>query len=60
MNLHQLRIFESVSRHLNVTAASRELHMSQPAVSNCENRSGRGVNRGRAFFDPIRPIEAQV
>ena len=33
MNLHQLRIFESISRHLNVTNAARELHMSQPAVS---------------------------
>ena len=33
MTLHQLRIFESVARHLNVTRASQELHMSQPAVS---------------------------
>ena len=33
MTLHQLRIFESVARHLNVTKASQELHMSQPAVS---------------------------
>jgi DNA-binding transcriptional LysR family regulator len=33
MTLHQLRIFESVARHLSVTRASRELRMSQPAVS---------------------------
>ena len=33
MNLHQLRIFEVVARHFNITKASKELHMSQPAVS---------------------------
>ena len=65
MTLHQLRIFESVARHLNVTRASQELHMSQPAVSQqlklleqqCEARFivriGQGVElteRGRAFL----------
>jgi DNA-binding transcriptional LysR family regulator len=75
MTLHQLRIFESVSRHLNVTRASQELHMSQPAVSQqlklleqqCDARFvvriGQGVElteRGRAFLDAIRPIVAQV
>jgi DNA-binding transcriptional LysR family regulator len=30
--LHQLRIFDVVSRHLNITKASAELHISQPAV----------------------------
>jgi LysR family transcriptional regulator, low CO2-responsive transcriptional regulator len=75
MTLHQLRIFESVARHLNVTRASQELHMSQPAVSQqvklleqeCETRFvvriGQGVElteRGRAFLDAIRPIVAQV
>jgi DNA-binding transcriptional LysR family regulator len=75
MTLHQLRIFESVARHLSVTRASQELHMSQPAVSQqlklleqqCETRFvvrvGQGVElteRGRAFLDAIRPIVAQV
>ena len=75
MTLHQLRIFESVARHLNVTRASQELHMSQPAVSQqlklleqeCGAsfvvRIGQGVElteRGRAFLDAIRPIVAQA
>jgi DNA-binding transcriptional LysR family regulator len=69
MTLHQLRIFESVARHLNVTRASRELHMSQPAVSQLVKlleqkcaarlvvRIGQGMElteRGRAFLDSIR------
>jgi len=33
MTLHQLKIFEIVSRHLNVTRASKELRISQPSVS---------------------------
>jgi len=32
MTLHQLRIFDVVSRHLNITKASVELHLSQPSV----------------------------
>jgi len=75
MTLHQLRIFESVARHLNVTRASQELHMSQPAVSQqlklleqqCEARFivriGQGVElteRGQAFLDAIRSIVAQA
>ncbi len=75
MTLHQLRIFESVARHLNVTRASQELHMSQPAVSQQLKlleqqygarfvvRIGQGVGlteRGRAFLDAIKPIIAKV
>ena len=75
MTLHQLRIFESVARHLNVTRASQELHMSQPAVSQqlklleqqCGARFvvriGQGVElteQGRAFLDAIRPIVARA
>src|SRR5215510_6329725 len=75
MTLHQLRIFESVARRLSVTRASRELHMSQPAVSQqiklleeeCASRLvvriGQGVElteRGRRFLDAVRPIIAQV
>jgi DNA-binding transcriptional LysR family regulator len=35
MNLtfRQLKVFESVARHLNFTSAAKELHLSQPAVS---------------------------
>src|SRR4029077_7506618 len=32
MTLHQLRIFDVVSRHLNITKASAELHISEPSV----------------------------
>src|SRR5262245_29896962 len=75
MTLHQLRIFESVARHLSVTRASQELHMSQPAVSQQLRlleqeygakfviRIGQGVElteRGRRFLDAVRPIIAQV
>jgi DNA-binding transcriptional LysR family regulator len=30
MTLYQLKVFEAVARHLNVTRASLELHTSQP------------------------------
>jgi len=75
MTLHQLKIFESVARHLNVTKASHELHMSQPAVSQqlklleqqCDARFivriGQGVElteRGQAFLDAIRSIVVQA
>jgi DNA-binding transcriptional LysR family regulator len=75
MTLHQLRIFESVARHLSATRAAQELHMSQPAVSQqlkllekeCDARFvvriGQGMKlteRGRAFVDAIRPIVEQV
>lgn len=33
VTLRQLRVFESVARNLSYTKASRELHLSQPAVS---------------------------
>src|SRR2546427_692313 len=31
--LRQLKIFESVARHLSFTRAAEELHLTQPAVS---------------------------
>lgn len=33
MTLRQLRIFATVARHLNITRAAKELHISQPGVS---------------------------
>jgi DNA-binding transcriptional LysR family regulator len=33
LTLRQLRVFEAVARHLSYTKASRELHLTQPAVS---------------------------
>ncbi len=33
LTLQQLRLFEAVSRHHSYTAAARELHLTQPAVS---------------------------
>src|SRR6266536_3650549 len=71
MTLHQLRIFDSVARHLNETKASEELHMSQPAVSLqlrlLEKEYGAkfhlsfswGVKltpQGQAFLYAIRPL----
>ncbi len=33
LTLRQLKVFESVARHLNFTRAAEELHLTQPAVS---------------------------
>ena len=33
LTLRQLKVFESVARHLNYTRASEELFLTQPAVS---------------------------
>jgi DNA-binding transcriptional LysR family regulator len=75
MTLHQLRIFDSVARHLNETKASEELHMSQPAVSLqlklLEEEYGaklhlnfsHGVKltpQGQAFLHDIRPLLIQA
>ena len=75
MTLHQLRIFESVVRHMNITKASAALHMSQPSVSQqlklLEEEFGiklffrlnQGVEltaEGREFFDAIRPMLAEA
>jgi DNA-binding transcriptional LysR family regulator len=54
MTVHQLRIFEVVSKHLNITRAAAELHISQPSVyqqiksleESCGFRVYRKVGRG--------------
>lgn len=71
MTLHQLRIFERIVKHLNITKASALLHISQPSVSQqlklLEAEFGRkflvrvnqGVEltcEGKEFFDAIRPL----
>ena len=33
LTLRQLKVFETVARHLNYTRAARELFLTQPAVS---------------------------
>ena len=73
MNLHQLKIFESVVRHLNITKASAALHISQPSVSQqlrlLEDEFGtkffirlnQGVeltSEGEEFFKAIQPLLA--
>jgi len=75
MTLYQLRIFQAVARHLNITRASLELHASQPAVSQQlhlleENygaaffvRYSHGVTlteKGQAFLKAITPVLSQL
>ena len=33
MTLHQLKIFDAVAEHLNITQASRKVRISQPSVT---------------------------
>lgn len=71
MTLHQLRIFECVVKHRNITKASAALHISQPSVSQqlklLEAEFGRkflirvnqGVEltyEGKEFFDAVQPL----
>jgi len=75
MTLHQLRIFECVVRHLNITKASAVLHISQPSVSQQLKlleaefgtkffiRLNQGVEltpEGEEFFTGIRPLLAEA
>jgi DNA-binding transcriptional LysR family regulator len=74
MTLHQLRIFSSIAKNLNVTRASTELHISQPSVSQqvkllqeeygvtLYRKTPRGVrltDDGRLFLKEIEPILLQ-
>ena len=75
MTLHQLRIFECVVKHLNITKASAALRISQPSVSQqlrlLEDefatkfliRLNQGVEltpEGEEFFNGIRPLLAEA
>lgn len=75
MELHQLTIFESVSRHLNMTSAAKELGTSQPTVSlqlkqletECglqfyvrDNHGVQLTQEGMAFLGAIQPILSQL
>lgn len=75
MTLHQLKVFEAVVRHHNITQASAELHASQPAVSQqlklLEEEYGKKfllrtshgmelTREGRAFVDAIKPVLAEI
>jgi DNA-binding transcriptional LysR family regulator len=75
MTLYQLKIFEAVARHLNITQASLELHASQPAVSQQLKllqedykasflmRHSHGVkltDKGREFLKAITPVLSQL
>ena len=75
MTLHQLRIFESVARHLNITKAATALRISQPSVSQqvklLEEEFGRkfftrvsqGVEltpEGKEFLEAIQPMLAEA
>ena len=75
MTLHQLKIFECVARHMNITKASQALHISQPSVSQqlklLEQEFGtqfllrlnHGVeltDQGREFIDAVKPVLSQA
>ncbi len=75
MTLYQLRIFQAVARHLNITQAALELHASQPAVSQqlklleenygasflARNSNGwKLTDKGLAFLEAFKPVLAQL
>jgi DNA-binding transcriptional LysR family regulator len=68
MTVHQLRIFEVVSRHLNITRAAVELHLSQPSVyqqiksleESCGFRVYRKVGRGIELTSEGQKLRAEA
>ena len=75
MTVHQLKIFDAIARHGNITDASSELHASQPEVSEqlklLEEEYGVPLisdhshrieltREGRAFLAAIKPVLAQL
>ncbi len=51
MTLHQLRIFQTVARHLSYSRAAEQLHLTQPAVSAQVRELERNV--GGVFFERV-------
>jgi DNA-binding transcriptional LysR family regulator len=75
MTLHRLQLFASIAKRLNISQVSRELHISQPSISQqlkllqqdfgvaLFQRNGRGLiltKRGEAFREDVEAILAQV
>ncbi len=75
MTLHQLKIFDAVAEHLNITQASRKVRISQPSVTKqlrllereCGSKfyvkNGRGIRlteEGRLFQVAVKPILEQT
>jgi DNA-binding transcriptional LysR family regulator len=75
MTLHQLKIFDVVAEHLNITKASQEVRISQPSVSKQLRllerecglkfyvKNGRGIrltDDGRLFQVAVKPIVEQT
>jgi DNA-binding transcriptional LysR family regulator len=75
MTLNQLRIFDIVAKHSNITLAAHEMRISQPSISKqlkaLQDSYGvkfytRGVqgikltDEGRQFLDAVRPILFQI
>jgi DNA-binding transcriptional LysR family regulator len=75
MTLHQLKIFEAVAEHLNITKVSQKLQVSQPSVSKQLRlleqeyglkfyvKSGRGIRltqEGQLFQVTVKPILEQM
>jgi LysR family transcriptional regulator, glycine cleavage system transcriptional activator len=75
MTLHQLKVFQAVSQHLNITKASKELRISQPSVfqqvkfledsygTKLYRKTGRGIElteEGRLFRLEVEEILRRV
>ena len=75
MTLNQLRIFDIVAKHSNITSAAHEMHISQPSISKqlkalqegyglkLYTRGVQGIkltDEGRQFLDAVRPILFQI
>lgn len=75
MTFHQIRIFSSIARHLNVTRAAGELHISQPSVTyqlkllqhefgvRLYEKAGGGIHltrQGKLFLADVEPLLDQM
>ena len=75
LTLHQVRIFNTVAKHLSITKAARDLHVSQPSISKqlriledergikLHTRAGQGItltDEGRQFWETTKRILQQI